>query len=94
MLVVVIATAVIVVTPVAVAVAIAVVVVIVPVVIVLADHAVALAVRSDDATGGQNQEPGDHAALDESIQCIQGMPRFCMFHQATLIGSPPGRGPV
>jgi hypothetical protein len=29
-------------------------VVVVPVVIVLADHAVALAVRSDDATGGQN----------------------------------------
>ena len=91
MLVVVIATAVIVVAPVAVAIA---VVVIVPVVIVLADHAVALAVRSDDATGGQNQEPGDHAALDESIQCIHGMPRFCVFLQATLIGSPPGRGSV
>jgi hypothetical protein len=87
MLVVVIATAVIVVAPVA-------IVVIVPVVIVLADHAVALAVRSDDATGGQNQEPGDHAALDESIQCVHGMPRFCVFHQATLIGSPPGRGSV
>jgi hypothetical protein len=66
MLVAILAMAVIVIAPVAV----------VPVVIVLANHAVALAVRSDDATGGQNQEPGDHAALDESIQCIQGIPRF------------------
>jgi hypothetical protein len=72
MLVAIVATAIFVLVPVAVA--IAVVVVIAPVVIVLADHAVALAVRSDDATRGQNQEPGDHAALDDSIQCIQGIP--------------------
>jgi hypothetical protein len=70
MLVAIVAAAIFVLVPVAVAIA----VVIVPVVIVLADHAVALAVRSDDATRGQHQEPGDHAALDESIQCIQGMP--------------------
>ena len=64
------------------------------VLLVFTRPAVVLAVRSDDATGGQNQEPGDHAALDESIQCIHGMPRFCVFRQATLIDLSPGRGSV
>jgi hypothetical protein len=62
------------------------------VLLVFTRPAVVLAVRSHDATGGQNQEPGDHAALDDSIQCIHGMPRCCVFRQPTLIDLSPGRG--
>ena len=57
------------------------------VLLVFTRPAVVLAVRRDDATRRQNQEPGDYAALDESIECIHCMPRFVVSHQTTPLGT-------
>lgn len=76
------------------------VVVLVPVAVsvLFADDAVAvpaaIVVRRNEATGGGNQESGNHATLDQPIQFIHRMPRFCVSRQATPFGAPPGRGSV